>query len=330
VDAVGNVGWFTSIALTAGLGRPRISYYDVTNLDLKYAYRDASGWHTETVDSAGHVGYYTSLALDGSGHPHISYFDATKEDLKHAWRDASGWHTEAADSTGSAGNYTSLALDGSGYPHISYRAGSDNLKYAYRDASGWHTETVEAAGYVGWYTCIALDASDRPHISYQDHFPVNDLKYAYHDGSSWHIETADSAGIVGRFTSLALDAGGRARISYYDDTNDNLKYARAASPIVLTGTLSLGQLVLDWTAVADAANYWVYGADNLAYFVPGVASPYQYRLTTLPSGTTTWPSTNGVGDPAHNWAYLVLAVDATEQVLGLSNRVGEHDFDTGN
>jgi hypothetical protein len=111
--------------------------------------------------------------------------------------------------------------------------------------------------------------------------------------------------------------------------NGDLKYAHALAftPIVLTGLLSNGQLALDWSAVPYTAGYWVYGADNRAYFEPGLVSPYYYRLTTVLSGTTTWSSSGGIGDPAHNWIYMVIAVSAGDQVLGSSNRVGEHDFD---
>ena len=70
VDSNG-LGNYSSLALDSS-GWPHISYWDYTNADLKYAYKDASGWHIETVDYVGYVGAYTSLALDSADHPHIS------------------------------------------------------------------------------------------------------------------------------------------------------------------------------------------------------------------------------------------------------------------
>ncbi len=102
-----------------------------------------------------------------------------------------------------------------------------------------------------------------------------------------------------------------------------------AEPVVLSGALVGGQLVLTWTAFPSASAYWVYGADNKAYFEPGMMFPYQYRLTVLPPGTTTWSCSSGIGDPDHNWTYLVMAVGGSMQELCRSNRLGERDFDTG-
>lgn len=84
VDAVGQVGMHSSIAVDSG-GGIYISYYDYSGHSLKFAYDDGTEWLVFIVDGlTDYVGEYTSLVLDEAGVPHITYYDATNDELKHA------------------------------------------------------------------------------------------------------------------------------------------------------------------------------------------------------------------------------------------------------
>ncbi len=209
-------------------GQPHIAY---GGRHLYYAWRDGTQWHYETVDQASRIGWYASLALDGSDRPHISYCDSVYvcHDLKYAWHDGIDWQVETVDNVGRVGGHTSLALDSLGRPHISYYdLENDSLKYAQHDGMGWQIETIDGPG-VGYYISLALDNSGQPHISYHDHSPGS-LKYAWRDETGWHVETVDSD--THGHTSLALDSLGQPHISYYwtyygDFYEDSgIKYAR--------------------------------------------------------------------------------------------------------
>jgi len=241
IDTAGDVGRYASLVFDNG--KPRISYYDNSNKDLKYASCDsnctqASSWTIVAVDSAGDVGKFGFLALD-SGKPRISYYDdAPNKNLKYASCDTdctqvSDWVTVTVDSGGDVGQYSSLGLD-SGKPRISYYddAPNKNLKYASCDtdciqAASWTTTAIDSAGDVGQYSSLVLDGS-KPHISYYDS-GNRDLKYASCESScgspsSWTLATPDSSGNIGEYSSIALDSG-KPRISYFDNSNSDLKHA---------------------------------------------------------------------------------------------------------
>ena len=122
----GGVGLCTSIAVNAN-GDPMISYHDWANHDLKFASCEMSAstngncdqpgdWSTETVDSEGNVGEWTSVAVDTNGDPVISYFGNFPQyyDLKFATalppRGPVGGIAELPDvSDSSARNYMAVA-----------------------------------------------------------------------------------------------------------------------------------------------------------------------------------------------------------------------------
>ena len=84
IDASANVGTFTSGNIVNGF--PAVSYYDVSNGDLKYVRAsDAEGlnWGPPvTIATSGNVGQYTSLAIV-NGNPAVSYYDVSNGDLKY-------------------------------------------------------------------------------------------------------------------------------------------------------------------------------------------------------------------------------------------------------
>jgi hypothetical protein len=251
IDSGGNVGQHTSI--TIGMdGLPLISYYDVTNYNLKVAHCGntacSSGNTITTVDSSGDVGNYTSITIGKDGLPIISYFDDTNDDLKVAHCGnadcSSGNIVTTVDSEGIVGSYTSITIGTDGQAVISYYDETNyHLKViqcfgAYCSSFANNITTVDSGGTVGQYTSITIGTDGLPVISYLD-VGNNDLKVAKcgnADCSSGNtITTIDSGGTVGQYTSITIGTDGLPVISYFDWTNGDLKVAKCGNAACSSG-----------------------------------------------------------------------------------------------
>lgn len=265
------------------------SYGIITGMysQLKYAWKDQSGWHREAVDASADVSYSCSLGLDSSGNPHISYDDFTNGNVKYAFRNSSGWHKETVDS----GSTSSISIDLQNRPHIAYYDRCNKaLKYAYKDASVWKKETIDGISDVTGNISLTVDKGGWPHVCYYD----NDngyVIYAFRDNYGWH---SDIAGFTKSdpynevHPSLAISQSGKPSISFYDYDNNSLIYTTINSdgwnPIKLENNFSDSGL---YTALAIDKN----GLPHIGYLDRSSKKlMYTREIKIIPRGLPDGPS----------------------------------------
>ncbi len=184
-NSVADVGQFTSLKIASN-GTAYISYYDVTNGNLKIAWQDSAiVWQTQTVDPTGDVGQYSSLALDSNGTRYISYYDATYRQLKFAKSTPTGWSTQVVES-GDVGTGNSIAVDSLGNVHFSYIDNSTShlLRYSLLYAnSSWVHALFPYAGYLAEYTNGPLAPT-----SIKINTNGTAVYIAYHDASDYRLK----------------------------------------------------------------------------------------------------------------------------------------------
>ncbi len=279
VDRLGNVGQFTSVALSPDMyPYPRIAYYDQTNGNLRYASWNGTDWVIEIVDSSGDVGQHASLEMDSNDTAHIAYYDFTNGDLKYAKQNGSSWSVETVDDFGDVGQFASLELDPLGLPRVSYyNATKKALNMASWNGAEWDLHEVDS-GDVGKYSSLALDSDGLAHLSYFDEGNAR-LKYTHFDGNDWAHEFPDDSDDVGKFTSIALDSEGAPYISYYDSGERQLKYTRKIGQNWLKEVLDTSGNVGTHTSIALDQ----YDGMHISYYDETNGRP-KYYTTNLPWG----------------------------------------------
>jgi hypothetical protein len=220
VDNAPGVGGSAALALDQS-GKPHISYHDRLNQALKYAYRDADGWHSMIIDNnRGDTGIFTSITLDENDQPHITYYDVYHRMLRYAHFTGTVWQINDIDR---GGIYSNVALDTTGTPHISYQnIDTGVLKYAYLSQTGWTTETLDSTANATSFTSLVLDDNNYPHIGYFDEINGT-LKYAFQDENGWTFQNLGDGLNAGYYLSLDISPAGIPWMSYYDSSNGDLK-----------------------------------------------------------------------------------------------------------
>jgi len=221
VDNTSYCGTYSSITYLNDIA---ISYYDITNGNLKFAWRTGTTWNKYTVDSNGNVGLYTSISPAGDGDVYIAYYDATNTALKVAKGFGTSFTTTTVDNNGNVGKYTSTVVWNDTVYVFYYDETNGDLKMAKKSGGGpWTINRIDSNNDVGMYTSAAVDGSGNIHISYYD-ITNDDLRYGYYDGT-WQLERVDDGG---QYSSISVANNGTIHI-FYNSVLGKLKHAYGGS-----------------------------------------------------------------------------------------------------
>ncbi|MDP6156377.1 MAG: PKD domain-containing protein, partial [Candidatus Thermoplasmatota archaeon] len=273
VDQGGDVGKYTSLAYidTNAGERHHISYYDVTNGNLKIASNLNNGqWVTETVDSQNDVGLFTSIALDDLSHPHISYYDKTNGDLRYATIDNE--KPSIVDNTGGqvgTGNPFGFNISASdnrevASVHVNWVHGNKNNNMSLQRMGEYWGATITTDHDVRdlTYTVYVRDAANNLAISGVKNVPVKD-----DDPPQFESDTSPREGYTGdnfTFEIKAHDNIGVEKVLVdwsFSDDNESIDLSTGNRSDIWRGKITLdikhvGPLRYTFQIQDRAGNAW--------------------------------------------------------------------------
>lgn len=243
-----DVGQYTSVTVNES-GYAFISYYDVTNADLKVAGCNTltcNGNSIWTVDSGGDVGQYTSVTRNSNDYGYISYYDASNGNLKVARCVSMSCSTpiiNTVDGTGvtgseedDVGHHSAITTGVDGYPLIAYakvyQVGSPSSGSQMRVAhctsttcSAADVDVMISASTVDWQAIsITLGPYGRGLITAG--FDTTSRIYMFHceDVACSDQTISDSVVTLGAVdAALTVGADGLPIVSYSTDTDEALR-----------------------------------------------------------------------------------------------------------
>jgi len=236
----------TNCGATSQTDYRQIVYYDGGNGDLKRAWYNGN-WNTQTIDSAGDVGLYPSIALDSQGSLHISYCDQDNSIIKYATStsgNAGTWQISTVQYLESGCSWSNIAIDSKDQVHIATTSNGytnySSINHAVKKGNNWDINTV----YEGdnSLSSLVIDSNDNLYIS---HFERSisgqnfNLMLTMYDGVKWETITVDSGFDNPGFIDSALDSNEDIHILYSLTNNSKgiIKHAhyRDVHPIPMLG-----------------------------------------------------------------------------------------------
>jgi len=203
VDRKGSVGYGLSLHCYSN-NQWGISYADITNSSIKYAYHDALGLHIEEVETlsklssyVGEFAYHTTLDYGIHNEPYIFYFFFRGDSgfgLKYASFNNAGWFQALLNDMGNTINHIQMLVDQTNQIHILYY---DSLSSGLMLAIGTPDSTLEELPFLwkryllaeltspeAYFYRMQQDETGAIHISYQDDL-AGKLYHGIWDGSSF-------------------------------------------------------------------------------------------------------------------------------------------------
>ena len=211
----------TNCGATSQTDFRQIVYYDGGNGDLKRAWYNGN-WNTQTIDSAGDVGLFPSIALDSQGSLHISYCDQDNSIIKYATStsgNAGTWQISTVQYLESGCSWSNIAIGSKDQVHIATTSNGytnySSINHAVKKGNNWDINTV----YEGdnSLSSLVIDSNDNRYIS---HFERSisgqnfNLMLTMYDGVKWETITVDSGFDNPGFIDSALDSNEDIHILY--------------------------------------------------------------------------------------------------------------------
>jgi hypothetical protein len=220
---------FRTIAVD-GSCQPHTFYRDTTK-KLKYAYRNASGWHIETVFTGDASLYKGQIAIDSMDHPGMTICTTAAgafKQRKYVHWTGSNWEVMniCEFDTGRGHNVPSLAFDSNDNPHgVNYMHTGGGISHRSHHTwydGEWHTEVVPSQREMR-SSGITIDGNDVIHLCYFDTVQdfnnptVEKLAYLKKEGDNWSTYTH-----IKSFTPWVLQEGigGKGAIGVAVDSAD--------------------------------------------------------------------------------------------------------------